>query len=250
MNADFYLAFENKFRGDRDLIIERQRRYLRYLAIQDRFMAPGKHLDLGCGRCEWLELLHDNNYDAIGVDANASSIKYGLDRGFKVYNREIFSYLSECPDNSFSSVSLFQVVEHFTIEQICLIIEEIHRVLTPGGVSIVETVNPQNVSVSTHNFYLDPTHQRPVPPLLLEFIHNYNGFDHAFFAGANKSTLGRSLRPGLPILRKLLRVDRIVNLLNSKFYVSPDYAVVSIKNGKNVSDDYVELIAACAQKSA
>ncbi len=193
-------------------------------------------------------MLNKNNYEVIGVDSNSRSIKFGLDQGYDVVNRDIFDYLASCKNEIFSSVSLFQVVEHLAVDDICRLVKEIQRVLVPGGISIIETVNPENVTVSSHTFYLDPTHIRPVPPMLLEFIHNYYGFKNSFYSGANKEALGRSLRRGLPILNKLTRINRIANLLNAKFYNSPDYAIIAIKEGKNVTNKYVEDVAKFARK--
>ena len=48
--------------------------------------------------------------------------------------------------------------------------------LMPGGLLILETPNPENLVVGTSHFYLDPTHQRPIPPELLSFLPEYYGF--------------------------------------------------------------------------
>ena len=59
-----------------------------------------------------------------------------------------------------SSICPFEVLLSF--------IDEVLRVLKPGGVALFETPNPDNVLVGSATFYLDPTHQRPLPSGLLK----------------------------------------------------------------------------------
>ena len=54
--------------------------------------------------------------------------------------------------------------------------EESYRVLQKGGVIIFETPNPENLVVGACNFYTDPTHLNPIPPITSEFIARSNNF--------------------------------------------------------------------------
>ncbi|HEX3555660.1 MAG TPA: hypothetical protein VIA62_20755 [Thermoanaerobaculia bacterium] len=47
----------------------------------------------------------------------------------------------------------------------------------PGGVFILETPNPVSVVVAARNFWLDPTHVRPVHPESLKPMYELAGFD-------------------------------------------------------------------------
>ena len=42
--------------------------------------------------------------------------------------------------------------------------------LAPGGMAIFETPNPENILVSSGDFFLDPTHERPIPSRLLCYV--------------------------------------------------------------------------------
>jgi O-antigen chain-terminating methyltransferase len=49
-------------------------------------------------------------------------------------------------------------------------------VLSPGGVLILETPNPETVRVGATTFYRDPTHRNPLMPEVLRFIVEHRGF--------------------------------------------------------------------------
>jgi SAM-dependent methyltransferase len=66
----FYKAFENMFRGSREVIKERLGVYAPFLSVTLELHAPACAIDLGCGRGEWLELLRDAGFEAQGVDLN------------------------------------------------------------------------------------------------------------------------------------------------------------------------------------
>ena len=65
---DFYRAFEEQFRGSRELITSRLQVYLPFVEPLKTIETTPIALDLGCGRGEWLELLQNNGFQAKGVD--------------------------------------------------------------------------------------------------------------------------------------------------------------------------------------
>ena len=79
--------------------------------------------------------------------------------------------------DSLTVVSAFHVVEHIPFETLRQLVDEAYRVLKPGGLLILETPNSENLVVGTSSFYLDPTHQRPLPAQLLTFVVEYAGFE-------------------------------------------------------------------------
>ena len=66
MDEDYYLKFENTFRGSRTEIIERLKIYLPLLTAAKQTSAEQINgIDIGCGRGEWLELCNQNNVKMI-----------------------------------------------------------------------------------------------------------------------------------------------------------------------------------------
>jgi O-antigen chain-terminating methyltransferase len=130
--------------------------------------------------------------------------------------QDAIAALNSFEDESISMVSAFHLVEHISFEMLRTLISEAFRVLKPGGLLILETPNPENILVGTSNFYLDPTHTRPIPPGLLKFLCKHYGF-------INSTVLGLQELPALrekasPSLRDVLGG------------ASPDYAVVAQKS--------------------
>ena len=223
-NKDFYRAFEDKHRGSRELIKERLKVYLPFLLPYQTLYPDGIALDIGCGRGEWLELLKENNIQAQGIDPDNGMLEACHRRDLDVKQEDGISYLKEQPDESFIVISAFHVVEHITFEELQEFVQEALRVLKPGGLLILETPNPENIKVATENFYLDPTHIKPIPSALLSFLPEYYGF-------------GRTKVLRLQETESLVDKENI-NLLDVLGGVSPDYAVVA---QKNTSEDALKL---------
>jgi O-antigen chain-terminating methyltransferase len=216
-NDTFYVAFEDKYRGSRKLIKERMSVYLPFiLPLKAVYPSDMKALDIGCGRGEWLELLRENSIKANGVDLDKEMLKECHKRGFDIENTEGISYLEKQPNDSFAVISAFHVVEHISFESLQKLISESFRVLKPGGILILETPNPENIKVATENFYLDPTHIKPIPSSLLAFLAEFYGF-------------ARTKVLGLQEPKQLVQQGH-VGLEDIIEGVSPDYAIVVQKD--------------------
>lgn len=216
MNDTFYRAFEERYRGSRELIKARLSAYSPFLTPLTAMYPAAAAIDLGCGRGEWLELLTESGFKPFGVDLDAGMLGACYKLGLEVEQGDAIAYLSSLPDESQVVVTAFHVVEHISFEQLRTLASEALRVLKPGGLLIMETPNPENIVVATRNFYLDPTHKRPIPPMLLAFVTEFSGF-----------TRVKTLR--LQESKELAATDSI-SLGNVFSGASPDYAVVGQKN--------------------
>lgn len=165
-----YLFFENKFRGSRNVIKERQKMYLDYIGPND------KVLDIGCGRGELIELLTEKGIESEGIDINEEMIDYCLERGFDVKHADAIKYLSSIAPRSYDCIVMCQVIEHLTFQQYTQLISSMHNALKPGGRIIIETINVQSVYAMSNWFYIDPTHTKPVHPETLDFVIKEIGF--------------------------------------------------------------------------
>lgn len=164
-----YFMFEHQFRGP---VAEIRRRQSVYLEL---FLGKESVLDLGCGRGEFVELLSENGVKIIGVDNNQDMIDFCLDRGLRVVRADIFDYLNSLPDASLDGIFVAQVVEHLPPEEILNLIKVCGDKLKGGGVVVSETVNTE-CPEALSSFYIDPTHVRPVPAVMLRFMFEQGPF--------------------------------------------------------------------------
>ncbi|WP_460836307.1 class I SAM-dependent methyltransferase, partial [Massilia agri] len=211
----FYRAFEDRFRGSRDTIKERLRAYARF--TDPLLQLPGTRavLDLGCGRGEWLELLGESGFDARGVDLDEGMLAACRERGLNARHGDALAALREQADGSLAMVSCFHLVEHLPFDLVRELVAEALRTLQPGGLLVMETPNPENLTVGATSFYLDPSHVHPLPPGLLGFAAEYAGFGRTRIVRLQED----------PALRTAQRIP-LISVLEG---VSPDYAVVAQK---------------------
>lgn len=173
-----YLAFEDVFRGPREEIKRRLTVYLEFVEEARAGALQAPILDLGCGRGEWLELLRDNGTTAKGVDSNLAMTAQCRTRGLDVEEGEALAYLRSLPDCSLGLITCFHMIEHIPFVSVVSLLDEAVRVLRPGGLLILETPNPKNLTVASQSFYLDPTHLKPLPPEMLRFFVEAAGFSN------------------------------------------------------------------------
>lgn len=176
--VDFYKALEDRFRGSRETIAERLSVYQPLLAAHFPQVQAGqlRAIDIGCGRGEWLELLTQAGWSCKGVDTDVRMLEHCRALGFDVEGVDAIDYLAGLPEASVALVTGFHIVEHLPTGSVIELLRQVRRVLVPDGLAILETPNPENLMVGAHLFYLDPTHERPVPPLLLQFMGEFTGF--------------------------------------------------------------------------
>ena len=170
---ELYASFENQFRGTPEHIKAGLKVYLPLLTDAG---ITSDILDLGCGRGEWLELLREEGLQARGVESNRAMIDNQCGQNLEIVQADAVAYLRGLPENSLRAITAFHFVEHVGLAELIDLLDEIKRVLKPGGLLVVETPNPKNLVVGACNFYSDPTHHKPLFPETLEFILNHRGF--------------------------------------------------------------------------
>ena len=212
-----YVAFENQFRGSRELIKERVRVYLDDVRGAGAVTADSSILDLGCGRGEWLELVNENGLAGEGVDSNAIMVSACQERGLRVTEGDALEYLRALPAESRGAITAFHLIEHLQFQVLVQLLRESFRVLRPGGLAIFETPNPDNVLVGSNGFYSDPTHLHPLPKEYSRFMLQSVGFS---------DVVARPLNPDKDSLPENVASPELRNFLNRLFFGEQDYAVI------------------------
>ncbi|KAB8315553.1 methyltransferase domain-containing protein [Tolypothrix campylonemoides VB511288] len=216
-----YVAFEDQFRGSREDILNRFRVYLPIIE-EAKIGTPNLPiLDVGCGRGEWLELLRESGYTARGIDINRVMLEQCRTRELEVMESDVITYLQSLPDGSLGAVTGFHIIEHLPFEVLIKLFDETIRVLSPGGLAIFETPNPENVLVGSHTFYLDPTHRNPLPSAMIKFMAESRGL-------CRVTTMKFHPYPE----NEILDASPLIERFNNYFHGPQDYAVIGYKNGE------------------
>lgn len=221
-----YLDFENKFRGSEEDIKEKFKVYLKYIENKNKI------LDIGCGRGEMLELLKENNIEALGIDINDHMINHCKTKGLNVKKADALEYLTKTEDNTLEGVFMGQVVEHLDFNYLITLMNIIKQKLTPEGILIIESPNPLCLYIYSYGFFVDPSHSKPVHPYTMDYVLNDIGF---------KEVKLKLLSPvpedsSLTYLNESSENDENINKLNENFkkinkllFSYQDYAIIAKK---------------------
>lgn len=171
-----YLSFEDRYRGTRAEIKERQRFYLPLIEACAAVTDSAPVIDVGCGRGEWLELLAEYGIAARGYDLNRIAVEECRERGLDAQLEDALAALAKLPDASCAAITGFHIIEHIPFETIVELLDQGLRVLRPGGLIVLETPNPANLVVAAERFYFDPTHRNPLPSELSSYLLKSRGF--------------------------------------------------------------------------
>jgi len=215
-----YVFLEDNLRGSCKEIKERFKVYVPIIKKANAGTKNSPVLDIGCGRGEWLELLKEKNLYARGLDSNKVMVKICKERGLDVIDSDALSFIKDVSDNRLGAVTGFHLIEHYGFDFLIKLLDEILRVLKPGGLVILETPNPGNVLVGSCNFYLDPTHSKPLPSPLVKLVLESRGFSKVRVMNINP------FKDDFKIKEDGSETSR---RFNDYFYGPQDYAVVGFK---------------------
>jgi len=207
-----YGRFAERFRGTEEYVKAGQQIYLPH------FRACRNVLDIGCGRGEFLEMMQAAGIPAKGIDLDAESVATCRHKTLDAEAADLFVYLENLPEASLDGIFCSQVVEHLPPDRLPEMIRLCASRLQRNGVIAIETPNPECLAIFATHFYLDPTHQRPVPhPLLAFYLEEFGvgnievrklspaadsmpsvkslpeDFREAFFGGLDYAILGKKL---------------------------------------------------------
>jgi SAM-dependent methyltransferase len=219
-----YTAFENRYRGSREEIRERLASYV------PLFEGLAPVADLGCGRGEFLALLGEHGIAARGVEGSTSVVQECRAKGLDVVQGDLVDFLRGTAAGSLGGVFAAQVAEHLPPRTLLALLAEAHRVLRPGGLLVLETVNPRSVTGLLEVYNRDLTHERPLHPETLSFLAAAQGFTDVRVELRSPVDPSSQLRPipthGLPE-RAAEALNENVARLNALLYGPLEYALLA-----------------------
>jgi 2-polyprenyl-3-methyl-5-hydroxy-6-metoxy-1,4-benzoquinol methylase len=206
-----WMRFAERFRGSEESVRRRQQIYA------ERFHDCRHVLDAGCGRGELLEVLKAAGIGARGIDLSPECVAMCQAKGLDADLADLFVYLRELPAGDLDGIVSCQVVEHLPPERLPELIRLCAEKLQPGALLALETPNPECLAIFATHFFLDPTHQRPIPPPLLAFY-----LEEAGFGGIEIVRLS-------PAIESLPSVAALPDEFRSQFFGAMDYVVFARK---------------------
>jgi SAM-dependent methyltransferase len=218
----FYLELENNLRGTEDEVKTKQKVYLSLFKQAQVDYKEHPVIDLGAGRGEFLALLQESNIRGIGVDLNESMVKRIISKNIEAVTDDATGYLEKAKSDSLGAIVGFHIAEHLPFNQLVTLISEARRTLVEGGFLLLETPNPENLSVGAFTFHYDPSHLKPIPPALLEFVARFKGFE---------ATEVMRLQPELDQkeINRLVKENKQLAEVYKRLFGPRDYALVAYK---------------------
>lgn len=220
-----YFAFESRMRGPRALIIERQREYV------DDFREAAPVLDVGSGRGEFLALLEEAGIEARGVDLDSDMVAFSRGEGLDVEHADALAYLEALDEASLGGIFAAQFVEHLRPGPLTRFLSLAGSRLRPGGVLVLETINPLSL-FALRNYFADLTHAQPLIPDTLSLLAKQAGFDDVEIRFLHEPEEAQRLEavelpaePAFDAARRALESNRA--RLNEVVFGPQDYALVA-----------------------
>ncbi len=107
----------------------------------EKFIPPGKLLDIGCSNGAFIDAANHYGWEASGIEPRVSSAEYAQSRGLTVHT-ELLQNLS-FDEGSFDVITMWQVIEHL-LDPVD-ILKECRRVLSKGGILALSTPNIKSI---------------------------------------------------------------------------------------------------------
>jgi SAM-dependent methyltransferase len=158
------------FAGDAESVRRYQSQYV------EVFPAGSRVLDLGCGEGVFLALLRDAGRNGVGVDSSAVDLAPARAKGLEVVESDALAYLQR-QDATFDGIFCAHLIEHLPPAVAVQLLTDAHRALRPGGRLVLITPDARDLEVMTERFWLDLTHVRPYPELLLVRLCGALGYE-------------------------------------------------------------------------
>ncbi len=108
--------------------------------VEAQASPPGRLLDVGCGTGAFLRLARTRGWEVTGTELSPYAARAAEGDGLTVVEGEVWE--AGFPAGGFDVVTCWHVLEHASCPR--WVIEEIHRVLRPGGWLVLATPNVED----------------------------------------------------------------------------------------------------------
>ncbi len=137
---------------------------------------PLEVLEIHCGRGEMLAHVRALGLPAYGIEDDADAAAWARAQGLDVRTEAPLEHLAALGEGALGAILAIQTVEHWPIGDVARFLGLAGQKLAPGGLLIIETINPTCLTALLQAYLLDPSHHTPLHPQTLRFLAEQAGF--------------------------------------------------------------------------
>lgn len=136
-------------------------------------------LDLGCGHGALVYFARKAGYcNVTGVDVSPEQVAEAQRLGIEgIKQGDLMAELQALEDDSQDVVIAFDVIEHFTKDELLPFVDEVYRVLRKGGKWIIHTPNAESPFAGRMQYW-DFTHEQAFTRTSITQLLKSSGFSH------------------------------------------------------------------------
>ena len=144
------------------------------LVDQSRLLACRQVLAVGTEEKALVRALNEQNVPASVLESNPASLEQGLEQGLQM--------LAGGPESLGKFLHIFDglhtayTLERFSPWQLVHFLQDCNLAMEKGGKLVLRFLNANHAAVREKGLWLDETHQRPYPAVLLEILLKHCGF--------------------------------------------------------------------------
>jgi glycosyltransferase involved in cell wall biosynthesis/SAM-dependent methyltransferase len=175
---EFYRRYEAVFRDGPDFG-RYPESWVDYLEIAKGLGPEDLWVDVGAGAGQFLAYLMARGVPRerlFGVEPDL----FSFTRLREVTGRSCLmladEFLEGIPAGSLKVASMIHVIEHIPFPELCVVLKLIYEKLSPGGRIVLEFPYVNTLKTSGTNFWMDPTHIRPLVGETIAFVLGQAGF--------------------------------------------------------------------------
>ena len=163
-----------------DSVDELQSRSSTMRYVINAFFPPNKSaviLDLGCGHGTLVHFAQEAGYsNTIGVDVSEQQVELARKLGIKnIKQGDLMETLKAIPSESLDTIIAFDVIEHFTKDELIDLVDAIHAALKSNGCWIIHAPNAQSPFFGSVR-YGDFTHEQAFTPSSIQQLLRASGY--------------------------------------------------------------------------
>lgn len=161
-------------------------------------------------------------YEGIDLsDENIEYIKKNVDSKAHIYKIDIFEFLKNCRNDKYDMVIINDVIEHLTKDEIFDLMDEVMRILKPGGGFVIKTPNMANPLVAAAGRYIGFDHEIGFTEISMREVLRACGYCSIKIIGTDIYVLN----PFISIVAKL--ASKLMNII--LWFFSALYGRTSLK---------------------